>query len=614
LPLDGDTIQQTTGKAADLQDGDGGYRAGVIGQALELDGQTHLAVGDLGNFGFYDKFTLAAWACVSERGGGTIVSRMIDTPQGEGYQLAITEGKLQLNLVKRWLDDATRVETSAAITPGLWHHVAATYDGSREAEGIKLYVDGQPQALTVLLDELNQSFATKQPLRIGAGGGPESRFRGAIDELRVYQGALAADEVQILATPQSISTILATAPEKRVDGQRLKLRTHFLTQDASPAIHAAWCQRLASARDLAALRESLPTVMVMEEMPTPRQTHLLLRGQYDKPGERVEPGVPAELPPLPAGASANRLGLARWLADPANPLTSRVIVNRVWQLHFGAGIVKTSEDFGRQGEWPTHPELLDWLGAELIRSGWDLKRLHREIVTSATFRQSSRVPNELFARDPDNRLLARAPRLRLTAEMVRDQALLASGLLVEQLGGPSVRPLQPAGLWSELTGGDDYQPGIGAELVRRSLYTFWKRTIPPPLLATFDAPTRESCTVRESRTNTPLQALALLNEPTYEAASRGLAERISREAATPDERIALAMLLVVGRRPAVQEQAVLRAAWERYRRRFAAMPQEAEKLLAGGTSPPSAVPLTELAAYTLVCNTILNLDEAVTRQ
>jgi len=326
-------------------------------------------------------------------------------------------------------------------------------------------------------------------------------------------------------------------------------------------------------------------------MATPRPAHVLIRGQYDKLGDAAHPDVPAELPRMRGSAPRNRLGLARWVVAPENPLTSRVAVNRAWQLHFGTGLVKTAEDFGRQGEWPSHSELLDWLAAE-FQSDWDVKRLHRTIVTSATYRQSSvnpksQIPNPKLS-DPENRLLSRGPRLRLSAEMVRDQALFASGLLGEQLGGPSVRPLQPAGLWSELTGGDDYKPGSGSELVRRSLYTFWKRTIPPPMLATFDSSSREACVVRESRTNTPLQALALLNEPTFVMAARSLSERVTREAATPDERIVRAMLLVLGRRPTENELAIFRAALERYRGR--------------GNE------------YELLCSTILNMDEAVTMQ
>jgi hypothetical protein len=308
----------------------------------------------------------------------------------------------------------------------------------------------------------------------------------------------------------------------------------------------------------------------------------------------------------------NRLGLAQWLVDRQNPLTARVTVNRAWQLYFGTGLVKSAEDFGRQGQWPTHPELLDWLAAEFMDSGWDVKRLHRLIVTSSTYRQSSAVTPELLARDPDNRLLARGPRLRLTAEMVRDQALAASGLLVEQVGGPSVKPLQPPGLWSELTGSEDYVPGTGADLVRRSLYTYWKRTIPPPSMSAFDASTREFCSVRQSRTNTPLQALALMNEELYVSAARALALRVMRAESDAEQRITLAMRLVLSRDPAAAELKLLQGSLERHRQRFAAAGEDAAQLLADAAATEFTP--AEQAAFTLVCATILNLDEAVTRQ
>jgi len=250
--------------------------------------------------------------------------------------------------------------------------------------------------------------------------------------------------------------------------------------------------------------------MVMSEKSPRRETHLLLRGAYDKPGEKVEPGLPSALPGLPASQPNSRLGLAEWMVDLGNPLTARVAVNRSWQSLFGTGLVKTAEDFGQQGEWPSHPELLDWLAVDFMESGWDTKALLKKMVMSKTYRQSSKVTPELNQRDPENRLLARGPRVRLAAEMVRDQALFSSGLLVEKLGGPSVRPYQPAGLWKEITMQDgEYEPGKGEDLYRRSLYTYWRRTVAPPMMVNFDAPMRESCTVRENRTNTPLQALNL---------------------------------------------------------------------------------------------------------
>jgi mono/diheme cytochrome c family protein len=596
-------------------DGKTSLADGPIGQAATFDGKCCLEAGDLASFGFLDKFTLSAWVLVpAGGGGGTVVSRMTDAAEGDGYQLVIAGGKVQLNLVKRWLDDAIRVETAEPIEPGKWHHVAASYDGSREADGIRLYVDGQPQQAEVLLDELNQTFTTKEPLRIGGGGGPAMRFRGQIDEVRIHGYELTPLDMLVIATATPVSEILATPPERRTSGERAKLRTYFLAEHAPADIRLAHRQLHAAARKSRAFWESLPTTMVMDDL-APRPAHILIRGQYDQPGEPVEPKVLEQILPLPPGSPNNRLGLARWLVDPDHPLTARVTVNRYWQLYFGTGLVKTAEDFGSQGEWPVHPELLDLLATDFVASGWDVKRLARQIVTSGTYRQSSRLTPELAERDPDNRLLARGPRVRLPAEMVRDQALAASGLLVEQIGGPSVRPYQPPGLWKELTGGDDYEPGRGADLYRRSLYTFWKRTIPPPSMATFDAATRESCTVRVAPTNTPLQALALLNEETYVEAARVLAERVLREAARPDERLALAFMLLLSREPAAEELAILRTALDRQLTGYTAEPADAEKLLAVGQFPRSTdVPAGELAAYAAVCSTILNLDEVVTKE
>jgi hypothetical protein len=353
--------------------------------------------------------------------------------------------------------------------------------------------------------------------------------------------------------------------------------------------------------------------MVMEEMPTPRETHLLVRGQYDRPGEKVTPAGPAALPNPPRGGT--RLDLAKWLVSPDNPLTARVAVNRLWQLYFGTGLVATVEDFGTQGEYPAHPQLLDWLATEFVRTGWDVKRLHKLIVTSATYRQSSRVPKTVPARDPDNRLLSRFPRYRLSAEMIRDQALLASGLLVEQTGGPSVKPYQPAGLWDELSGTGDYVPDTGAKLYRRGLYTYWKRTAPPPGLSAFDATARETCWVRETRTNTPVQALNLLNDVTYVEAARKLAEVVLRDRAATEDRLVLAFRRVTAREPTEAERAVLRRALERQFADYSKDPAAARKVMKTGEAKPDPrLDAVEVAAYAGVCRLILNLDEAVTKE
>lgn len=587
---------------------------GVRGRAVEFDGRTWLDAGDLANFGFYDKFSISFWIRPTVGSRGTIVSRMTDAPQAEGYYVALEQGRLHVNLVKRWLDDACRVRTAAPLVPEVWQHVLVTYDGSRVAAGIKVYVNGEPQPTEVLLDELNQSFAVKEPLRIGGGEGPGGRFVGSLDEVRVYAVLLEAQEALALAAAEPLS-ILATVPrEQRTRAQQAKLRQAFLALGAPEHLRQAAEQPNLLRRERAALVESFPTCMVMQELPQPRQAYILTRGQYDKPGRPVAAATPAALtpPPLPP---QNRLDLARWLVDPTNPLTARVAVNRLWQLCFATGLVKTVDDFGIQGEWPSHPELLDWLATEYIRLGWDTKAMLRLMVTSATYRQRSHASPALLARDPENRLLARGPRVRLSAEMIRDQALAASGLLVERLGGPSVKPYQPEGLWNELSD-TEYVQDHGENLYRRSLYTFWKRTIAPPTMATFDAAGREACTVRETRTNTPLQALVLLNETTFVEAARVLAQRVLCECGPdPRERAERAFRLVLARKPRGQELGILLRFVSRQLERFRAAPHAAAALVSVGEAPrPETLDTCELAAYTTLANLILNLDEAITKE
>lgn len=373
---------------------------------------------------------------------------------------------------------------------------------------------------------------------------------------------------------------------------------------------------------LLALRRTFPTTMVMEDLPTPRQTHLLVRGAYDAPGEKLDAGVPEKLlGPWPEGAPKNRLGLARWFTRPDHPMTGRVVVNRIWAQLFGTGLVKTLEDFGYQGEWPSHPELLDWLAREFVDGGWDVKAFIRELVLSSTYRQSSSVTAELVTRDPENRLLAHGPRIRLPAELIRDQALAVSGLLAPRIGGPSVHPYQPEGLYSAIVVDADYPGtkwllGSGEDLYRRSLYTFWKRTMPHPMMLSLDAPDREFCTVRRSRTNTPLQALALWNETGYVEAARHLATRMLREGGTDDgARAAFAFRAATGRRPNRAETKVILHTWNRLREDFAAHPAEAETYVGntGASAIDAMIPPTELAAATSVANLILSLDETITK-
>ncbi len=372
------------------------------------------------------------------------------------------------------------------------------------------------------------------------------------------------------------------------------------------------------ARAEARLLTRIPETLVMEERPGPATARVALRGDYLSEGEAVTPGVPTNLLPWPKGAPANRLGLARWLVDPANPLTARVAVNRVWQMHFGAGLVRTSDDFGTQGELPSHPELLDWLAAEFVASGWDVKALQRLIVTSATYRQSSRLTPELQERDPQNVLLARAPRLRLEAEHIRDNALTVSGLLHRRVGGPSVRPHQPAGLWEQVAVGGDYTsqtyvPSRGADLYRRGVYTYWKRSLPHPSLVAFDAPTREQCSTARPRTNTPLQSLVLLNDPGFVEAARALAHRVLAEGGADEAaRLRHAFRLCTARDPDAHELGLLRLFHAEQQAHYRQHSAQAKALSSGEEAPAQDV--RELAAWTAVANLLLNLDETITRE
>jgi hypothetical protein len=476
---------------------------------------------------------------------------------------------------------------------------------SRKENRTALFIPAEPIAASALVVRLrfDSEFAAHA---IG-------RFRLSVTETR--------DPKLDQSLPPEVAAALARPADQRVPGDVQALRDYFRRSVSTDGrrLYAELRQHRAQ-RD--ALVEKVPSAMVMQELAKPRDTHLIMRGQYDQLGAKVSAATPAWLPALPKDAPTNRLGLARWIVSSDNPLTARVIVNRYWQMYFGTGLVKTAEDVGTQGERPSHPELLDWLANEFVRSGWDVKAMQRLIVTSATYRQSSVVTPQLLVRDPDNRLLARQSRLRLPAEVIRDQALAVSGLLNRDVGGASVSPYNPPGLWEDLSFRTDnnefsaqtFKQSRGRELYRRGMYTFWKRTSPPASLSLFDAPDRETCTVRRARTNTPLQALALLNDPTYVEASRKLAERLLAEAATDVDRIEYGMKLVVARPPTDRETAVLlRLLWTRrdaWRRDSAS----AERFLRVGESPRNAaLPPAELAAWAAVAGVILNLDEAVTR-
>ena len=572
-------------------------------------------LGEMANFGYFDRFSVTAWIRPVDPNGAIIAKTKNvlpedDTQSNPGWGFYLKDGKLQVNLVNRWLDDCLRLETKQPVSIGEWQHVGFTYDGTRLASGVRVFIDGDPVELSVIRDEMNQEIRSKEPLRVGRGLGYD--YQGQLRRLLVYNRALTSEEIRVAAEEGSLDEIASISRANRTPAQSLKLDQAYRNALGPTDLTTLTAQ----IRDLESEREryfdAVPTVMVMQEASPRRKTFRLDRGAYDAPAEQVEPGLPAAL----SGTDpSNRLEFARWLVSRDNPLTARVTVNRVWQMLWGTGIVKTVEDFGSQGEWPTHPELLDWLAVDFMESGWDMKALVKTIVMSATYRQSSRLRAGEFETDPDNRLLARGPRLRLPAESVRDLSLAVSGLLVEGVGGPSVRPYQPAGLWTELAGGADYAVGSGSDLYRRSLYTFWKRAVPPPSMMLFDSAGREACTVRSVRTNTPLQALNRMNDATYMEASKALAGRALREAGTGrDQRLGYMFRLATSRHPDEQETQVLSSGFNYHLDRFRSDPKAASDLLGEQATHSAGISGPEAAAYAMMASLVLNLDETITRQ
>ena len=592
------------------------WTEGKLGRALELDGGAWVDLGDALDFERDDSFSCGAWIHPEGQASGAVLSRMNDGASYRGFDVFATGGQIEAHVIHHWPDNALHRKTVTKLPPGKWAHVFVTYDGSSHAEGIRIYIDGIEQEAPITRNSLTATIRTETPAHIGRRN-PSGFFRGRIDEVRAYDRELSAAMVARLAGADPVGSILAKPREKRTTDETRRLETYYLENHDDA--FAGWTkERAALEARSRELREGLPTTMVMDEMPRPRDTFFLERGLYDRRGHKVTPGTPAGLPPLPEGAPRNRLGLARWLVHPSHPLTSRVIANQLWQLVFGRGLVESTEDFGSQGERPSHPKLLDWLAVEIIESGWNVKAMLRRMVTSSTYRQSSATTPATRARDPGNHLLSRGTRRRLPAEMIRDGALAIAGLLVERMGGPSVKPYQPPGLWKEMRN-QTYVQDHGESLYRRSVYVFRRRSVPPPNLDAFDSPDRETACVRRQRTNTPLMALVLMNDPTFVEAARALAQRVltepSLDGATVTERIEHTFRLATARSPSGAEAKVLDEIYRQQAAVYRDDTQAAAKLLAVGESARDETlePATH-AALTTVASLILNLDETLTRE
>jgi hypothetical protein len=605
---------------------------GKIGLAQQIAGDSFLEAGKtVALFERNEPFAVSFWVRVDRPGtSGPLFARSGGVMNGNrGYDIDLrADGTLTAGLHHVDPDNAVQVVTeSPVVKPGTWQHVALTWDGSSRAAGIGLFVDGVRPPARIVIDHLRRSILDagrqknwdggRTPIRFGRRG--DERLDGvSIDELRVFDRQLSRIEVQALAgIADPLGAVLRIPAATRSAAQQAALREHYVLR-VDPAA-AATRRALTGVRgDENALVTSLVEVMAMRERAVPRKTFVLARGAYDAPTEAVEPGTPAALGAFPKDVPSNRLGLARWLTSPGHPLTSRVIVNRTWAQLFGRGLVATPADFGSQGQLPTHPALLDWLATRFVASGWDLKALQKRLVLSATYRQSSNADAAARERDPANEWLSRGPAHRLSAEQVRDAALAASGLLVPTIGGPSVYPYQPAGLWEALAtrNATTYEVGKGDDLYRRSLYTVWKRSSPPPSAISFDAAERLFCTVTRQRTSTPLQALVLLNDPQFVEAARALAARMIREAGgDAGGRIALGFRALTGRVPTSEERAALESLYRDELERFRRQRGAAATLLAVGASkPPPGIDAAELAAATVVASTVMNLDDAVTKR
>ncbi len=592
----------------------------MFGRAAQFDGDAVIESPDCPDLDRTDAFSYGTWFYQTSGLPACLISKNDEIKSMRGFDLMLRKGKAVAHFINTWNSSAIQVMTTTSIPRNQWQHLMVTYDGSSTAAGVKIYLNGESQPLEVRHDTLQGTIKAEQPLRIGRRS-TSAAFIGSIDEVRIYDKELTAHEIHRLATSQFVQALVGTPTEKRTAIQKKMLRDHFLRYHAPSNFQQAQAKTIQLGQKVRKFNSSVPTTMVMQEMVKARDTYLLERGEYDQHGEKVIAGVPDSLPPLADSAPPNRLGLAQWLVNPAHPLTSRVIVNRFWQQHFGTGIVKTVEDFGTQGEWPSHPELLDWLAVEFIENGWDVKQIQRLIVTSATYRQSSKMnqtEGNIRQIDPGNRLLGRGPRFRLDAEVVRDNALSISGLLIERLGGASVKPYQPQGLWAAVSydGSLTYPQDHGDGLYRRSMYTFWKRQSPPPGMLAFGAPTRETCTVRRPRTNTPLQALTLMNDTTYVEASRVLAQRMLTEpdASTLTARLRFAFRLATARDPEPDESELLLGIYQKQLTLYQKNKEAAEKLLHVGESESNkSLDTAEHAAWTTVASILLNMDETVTK-
>ncbi|QMU26633.1 DUF1553 domain-containing protein [Adhaeribacter radiodurans] len=591
----------------------------VRGQVLLLNGDAYADLNPVGVFRRSDPFTVGIWAWIPKNLKEGVIFHKSNAERlynFKGYHLMLKNNRLEINMAHTAPSNAITRQSLQPVPREKWVQVTLTYDGSSNANGFKLYLDGNELPVETIIDQLYKDiifYEKNEPaLQIGGWWRGLGFKGGKVDDVVVYNRTLTPFEIKVLAKQATWATLAGKAPDELTPTDKEILQAYYLAAENT----SVKANRLVLQQQRKVFSDStrrVAEIMVMQEMPKPKKTYLLQRGQYDNPGLQVFPNVPNAILPFGINRPKNRLGLAQWLTDKNHPLTARVAVNRYWQNLFGVGLVKTAEDFGNQGEMPSYPELLDWLAVTFQQDyNWDVKRLVKLMVLSATYRQDSHTRPELRELDPENRLLARGPATRLSAEMLRDNALVASGLLNDKIGGKSIKPYQPEGLWE--INSMKYEPDSTAEAYRRSLYIVVKRSVPNPTLGTFDAPTRSSCIVRRQRTNTPLQALVTLNDPTFLEAAKVLGERMTKEANTR-QAIIQTYRQLTGRTPQEPEVALLLRLQENQYIKFKNKPNKTSGWLQAGMYPTSKkLEPALIAANAVVASTILNSDATITKR
>ncbi|MFC7336640.1 DUF1553 domain-containing protein [Haloferula chungangensis] len=581
-----------------------------------------LELGDLASFSRSDQVTYGGFIRIEGKPSGAVIARMNAEENFRGWDIYLEGGKITTHVIDSWNKSANKLVSPRPLKPATWHHVMFTFDGSGAShKASALFIDGVKVPAKLNPNTVGGNISTKVPLSLGSRHKQASKLHNgkvALQDFRFYRRLLGPAEIKALAERGQIQEILATSEEQRSRKQINTAFSYYISSIDSPSqtILARLNKLKAEQRQLS--KRGSVSLIMKEKADSEPFAHILNRGIYSDLGEKVSPNTPSALPPMPEDAPRNRLGLARWLVSKDNPLTARVTMNRLWYQLFGNGIVETVGDFGIMGARPSHPQLLDWLAAEFMESGWDHRHMVKTIVTSAAYRQSETITAGKLEIDPGNRLVSRGPRYRLDAEQIRDLALAASGLLTDKFGGPPTKPYQPEGVWEAVampqSNTKNYQQDSGKNLYRRSIYTFWKRTAPHPAMEILNAPAREVTCVARERTNTPLQAFVTLNDPQFVEASRVLAEHAVHDSVDFGSRLDFIATRLIGRCLAKDESVIVRTTLEHALSSFKSNPDAARSLIAtGATKPDASLDPVELAAWTLIASQLLNLDETLTK-